>query len=603
MRLSRVVRRPGNTPIRRIGALRGGLWLAAICAAIAAIVVVALPASGASTSNPKTALLDGESVTTDDGVLNGKGEGISLEQYAAEQDGFTVTVVNGAEWEKMTAEEFAKYQLLIVGDPICSYTAESAIRSAATWAPVVMGASGLNPIVGNRAVVGTDPEYHYDYGAGHAQPTNPAEPTTAGAEHLEQDAIAYAGGVSGATGVYFDTSCADPDPTPEGTKEPATGGDLYVLDRLTTRPAEEWQESSDVPCGGDVQQIAENPVFDSGPTTLTDENIQGWSCSDHVAFTHFPSDWDALAVDTEPEVPHPTCGIDPDTHEEACGEAYVLVAGVGIVVAAPNLNLEPRTHTDPAGGSHTVTATVTKEGKSITGAVITFSVSGQNAGASGTCTTSGGEADPTCATDGTGAVEFTYSDAKGAGTDTIGASVTLEEKTQHATVSEEWMPEPTPTETTPTTTTPTTTTTTETTPTTPTTTTTTETTPTSSTPTTTTPTTTSTSAAKAAVLAFGEAHLAASRACVARSSYLASVSGNDVASVTFSVNGHKLKTLTKANSRGSFTLPIAVKAGKVEHLSILVSFTTATSDRSETITKTLARCAVAHPVKAPRFTG
>jgi hypothetical protein len=572
MRLPHITRTLRGTSIGKIGKLRSVLWIAAICAAMAAVVVVALPASGASTSSPKTALLDSESVTTDDGILNGGGEAISLEQYAAEQAGYTVTVADGSEWEALSAAEFAKYQLLIVGDPDCRGTAISAIKSAATWAPVVMGTSGLNPLVGNRAVVGTDPEFHYLNGAGHARPETPTEPTTAGAEHLEQDALTYAGGVSGATGIYFDTSCDDPNATPEGSA-PTEGGDLTVLERLTDAPAGEWTESDDVPCGGNVAQIAENSTFDSGPTKLKDEDIQGWECSTHVAFTHFPADWNALAVTRETEHT-PTCGIDPETKEEICGEAYVLVAGEGIVAEAPNLALEPKTGSDPAGGTHTVTATVIKEAKPVPGTVVNFLVTGQNAGVSGTCTTTSGEADPTCATDETGAVRFTYSDSKGAGSDTINAVISLEGKSQHANAVEEWTPVP---ETTTTTTT-----------------------------TTTTPakTATITPPAKGGVLAFGTAHLArSSQACVASSGYLASVSGKDIASVTFTVNGHKLKTVSKANSHGAYSLRVSVPAGKVEHLTMHVAFSAAASNHSETISKTLARCAAVKKVSTPRFTG
>jgi hypothetical protein len=419
----------------RRGALRGGIWIAAVCAAAAAVAVAVVPASGASTSSPKTALLDGSSVTTEDGIQK-EGLPISLEQYAAEQAGFTVTVVEGSEWEAMTAAQFAHYQLLIVGDPICSSTAISAIRSATTWAPVVMGTSGLNPLVGNRAVVGTDPEFHYLEGSGGAQPTNAAEPTTGGAEHLEQDSIAYAGGVAGATGVYFDTSCYDPNPTPEG-EPPVKEGDISVLELLTTAGPGQWVENGEVPCGGSVQQIAESPTFDSGPTKLTDENIEGWGCSDHVTFPHFPADWNALAVATDTST-KPTCGTDPESKEPVCGQAYVLVAGEGIVAEAPDLSLEPKTGSDPAGGEHTVAATVTKEGAPVVGSVVSFVITGQNAGVTGTCTTGSGTADPTCETDAAGVVKFTYSDANGVGADTIDASVTLSASTEHATASEEW---------------------------------------------------------------------------------------------------------------------------------------------------------------------
>jgi hypothetical protein len=427
-----------GSSIGRLGRLRAGLWTAALCATVAAVVIAVVPASGASVSNPKTALLDGQSVTTEDGILNSEEKPISLEQYAAEQAGYTVTVVSGTEWEAMTAAEFAQYQLLIVGDPICNETASSAIESAATWAPVVMGTSGLNPLVGNRAVVGTDPEFHFHYGAGGAKPTNPEEPTTGGAEHLEQDSITYAGGVSGATGVYFDTSCEDPNATPEG--EPAVpGGDLSVLEQLTTGGSGQWSENPEPPCGGSVQQIAANPVFDSGATKLTDSNIQGWGCSDHITFPHYPADWFPLAVATDTST-RPTCGTDPETELEVCGQAYVLVAGEGIVATAPNLALEPTTGSNEVGGTHTVTATVIKEGAPVPGTVVNFVVTGKNAGVTGTCKTSTGAEDPTCATDEAGKVQFTYSDSNGLGADTIDASITLGGTFEQATAAEEWTP-------------------------------------------------------------------------------------------------------------------------------------------------------------------
>ena len=210
-----------------------------------------------------------------------------------------------------------------------------------------------------------------------------------------------------------------------------------MLDHLTTTGPGHWGEDVSPPCGGNVQQIASNPVFSTGATALSDEDIQGWECSVHISFRAFPDDWNALAVATDTES-KPTCGTDPDTKEPVCGEAYVLIAGRGIVAEAPNLTLAPKSSSDSAGGSHTVTATVSKEKAPVPGTVVSFVVTGQNAGATGTCTTGKGAADPTCETDAAGEVRFTYSDGNGAGTDTIGASVTIGETTEHATASEEW---------------------------------------------------------------------------------------------------------------------------------------------------------------------
>ncbi|MCW3018479.1 MAG: Branched-chain amino acid transporter, amino acid-binding protein [Solirubrobacterales bacterium] len=564
--------------------------------AATALAAMALPATAAfapglaqATSSANTALIDEESVTNAGGLTK-EGTSISLEQHAAEAAGYTVTLRSGTEWEAMSASEFAAYQVLIVGDPSCGGTALSAVESAHTWTPVVMGA-GPNPLVGNRVVVGTDPEYHYS--AGHL-----------GAEHLVQDGIAFAGGVAGATGVYFDTSCTDLQESKQEEEERLAGADLRpaevtqpilegpdgrdkndILEHLTEAPSKEaWTEDTEPPCGGEVQQVAANPVFDTGETKLLDSDIQGWGCSVHIAFPTFPTDFFPLAVDLETGL-KPTCGTDPETAKEVCGEAYVLLAGQGIVAEAPNLTLTPASATSPAGGSHTVTAYVHKEEKPVAEAVVGFAVTGQNRGVSGTCTTGAGAPDPECKTDVNGEVKFTYNDSNGVGNDTIDASVTLEttveeetidvrpaavtsvvKTTERATAAQQWTPVITPA------------------------------------PATVAPVTTPT--AKSAVLAFGAARLASNtHACVASSGYLASVSGKLIGSVTFTLDGHKIRTLRKANLHGSYVLRIAVKAGHVHHLTIHVVFTSVSSTKALTIHRTLARCAVRHHVATPRFTG
>jgi hypothetical protein len=107
------------------------------------------------------------------------------------------------------------------------------------------------------------------------------------------------------------------------------------------------------------------------------------------------------------------------------------------------------------------------------------------------------------------------------------------------------------------------------------------------------------------VLSFGSAHLASTaRACVASSGYLASVSGKGIASVTYTLDGHRLKTLSKANSQGAFVLRVHVSSGHVHHLAMKVTFTATAHTSAVTLHKTLARCAAAvKRVVTPRFTG
>jgi hypothetical protein len=105
------------------------------------------------------------------------------------------------------------------------------------------------------------------------------------------------------------------------------------------------------------------------------------------------------------------------------------LAVVGEITAARTrtLTLSPASATNPVGGTHTVTATLTEDVDGVAtplpGWSVAFSVtSGPNTGATGTGTT-----------DANGEATFTYSDTGGAGTDTIGATATP--PTTGATVS------------------------------------------------------------------------------------------------------------------------------------------------------------------------
>src|SRR5262249_22315139 len=106
----------------------------------------------------------------------------SLEQYEAEQDGYTVTSVTGAQWDALTADQFTQYRVIIIGDNTCSgeFEFDAAVKNATTWEPVVMKSGG------NKVLIGTDPVFHSSPGGPQAQ--------------LLANGIAYAGNVAGATG-------------------------------------------------------------------------------------------------------------------------------------------------------------------------------------------------------------------------------------------------------------------------------------------------------------------------------------------------------------------------------------------------------------------
>ena len=569
------------------------IWASAFTAL--ALCIFALLPGAAGASVPGTALIDGESVTTLDGITRGETP-VSLEQWAAENAGYSVTVRSGEEWEKMTAAEFAQYQVLIIGDPKCSNTALSAVESAPTWTPVVMGSEDGGR-AGNRAAVGTDPEFHYQAGAGGAQPTNPAEPQTAGAEHLAQDGIAFAGSVSGATGVYFTTSCSDigedesgvspaaasPASFPQESLEGPDGRDITdILDHLTVTGPGNWKEDVDPPCGGEVAQITSTPAFSTGVTKLLDSDIQGWGCSTHIAFKGYPADSFALRhrprnrrnADVRLRRRSTTRGglwrgVHPAGGERRDGRS-----------ARPRS--DPKEGRDNAGGSHAVLATVDREPelkqteeearKTVPseGTPVTFVVTETNAGVAGTCTTPAGAPNPGCTTDANGQVVFTYHDAHGVGNDTITAAASVERTVEtheeeiearpsavkhvftaeHATASEQWVaaaPAPAPKGV--------------------------------------------VLAVKAAKAPAGKASVASVRGCLASSSYLASVKGSSMQTVKFVLDGHTVKTVHVKAGATTASTRITLHAGSKHHLTIKVQFTSASGTAAKTFHRTVARCA------------
>lgn len=365
----------------------------AVLAFAVAIFIGAITPGAALAVSPQ-ALILGSTVT---------GGTSSLEAQGATNDGFAVTVVSDAQWDAMTAADFAKYQVLIIGDPTCGDTTDgAAATNKSVWQGVVM-ASG-----GNRVIIGTDPTYHNgeDTGGGH---------TAKGAE-LEQNGIAFAGAVSGATGAYVDISCESVFlDTP----------DYPFLDGLSTHNSPGAFQAQGPPCEGNIAIVAQ-----SGPTSgLHDADLSNWSCSVHQSFSAWPSDFTPLAIATDaPSTPY--CANDVDTGTLACGQPYILLAGGGVTITS-NITLTPASATNPVGGSHTVTAKIVDStGNPVAGKTVTFSIdSGPNVGKTGTGVTNA-----------SGETTFTYTDTGGAGTDSISAVFTTDAGAQEkATATKMWV--------------------------------------------------------------------------------------------------------------------------------------------------------------------
>ena len=341
----------------------------------------------------------------------------SIEQYEAEQDGYNVTVVDGATWDSMTAAQFASYQVLIIGDPDCApydgigYQFQAAVTNESTWEPVVM-ASG-----GNKVLIGTDPTFHWYGGSG------------PNANILEENGIAYAGAVAGATGAYVDLSCTYSSVSP-GTAVP-------LLDGLSTFGPGSFTVGG-APCDGPVSIIAA-----TGPTAgLPDSDLANWECSVHEFFDTFPADYTplALATGTDEGVPVTYTGTDVDTGASVSGSPYIMISGSGISISS-DLSVTPPTQTLSAGTSGSVTGTLVDSTTSapIASASVTFDVtSGPDAGQTFTGSTNG-----------SGQLTFTYTNNGTTGTDQILATTVIGGVTEQGTASITWStaPPPTPTPT------------------------------------------------------------------------------------------------------------------------------------------------------------
>lgn len=358
--------------------------------AVAVFASLTMVPTSAQAAPPK-ALINADTVT---------GGSDSQEATLAASLGFSVDVVDAATWSAMSQLQFAEYQVIIAGDPTCGEIAQSFIDNQSVWAPVVMG-TAVNTQAGNRVVVGTDPVFH-------------DKPL------VIQSGIDFAGAMPGRTGLYFDTTCG-------GHTQPGVAASMLAQLSAGTGT---WTEGDTPPCGGNVAKIASTPKFDS----LTTEYLAGWGCSVHQSFPTFASDWIPLAIATDTSS-HPTCGTDETVTPPAaaCGEAYLLIAGSGVVVTSPNISLTPATATDPVGTTGTVTANVTLDGAHVVGQVVAFTVTGQNAGATGTCSPAA------CTTDSAGNVSFSYLGDQGPGVDTIVAQFTNSAgTTQQATATITW---------------------------------------------------------------------------------------------------------------------------------------------------------------------
>lgn len=220
-------------------------------ATVAASLVLALstlaglaPSTVAGAAAPLTALVYGPSLYS--GVT-------SLEVVDLESLGYSVTIASDSQWAAMSTADFSAYGLLVIADPRCGDVFGGTFNAQAyVWTSAVNG---------NVVVFGTDPSFH----AG----------SHSGAATFESHALALAGGVSGATGLYLSLSCSGTDSQP-------------VLDSLAP--------GLTVGTGGYFDNVTDVTAAGATALNITGADISGWNSSVHEYIDQWPANFTPLGI-------------------------------------------------------------------------------------------------------------------------------------------------------------------------------------------------------------------------------------------------------------------------------------------------------------------
>jgi hypothetical protein len=364
-----------------MGTTRRGRSLVALIVTVGALILAIAPSARAD-----SVLILDETVT---------GGASSIEGAKAASLGYTVDVVNAAQWSTKTAADFASYRAIILGDPTCqgpNAGLAAATANTNTWGPEVDG---------NVIVIGTDPVFHAGQGG----------------RELTEKGVEFAAFEAGKTGAYITLSCyyhGTTANTPVPLLDGISPGGFTV---------------TGVGCFNDAHITATHPAL----TGLTDADLSNWSCSVHEAFDNWPDTgpaserFEVLAIAEG-------FGGAYNAPDGTVGTPYIVARGATVI---SDIKLTPENATNNVGTTHTVTATVTTNdpspGTPVVGTTVTFTVtSGPNAGTTGTgVTNSSGEA------------TFSYSSSS-VGLDTIEATfVDSLSRTQRSNaVAKEWVKPP-----------------------------------------------------------------------------------------------------------------------------------------------------------------
>ncbi|HVK40668.1 MAG TPA: hypothetical protein VNA88_19200 [Candidatus Kapabacteria bacterium] len=292
-----------------------------------ALAIVALCLFGAEralaqASNDHTVLILGESVT---------GGSSSLEAQAAANLGYDVEVVTDGDWSTMSADDFATYRAIIIGDPTCVYNTnpiDAAIANGSTWGGVLDG---------NILIIGTDPVYHATYYDSDEEQSGALALIQQGMEFVLSTPIA-----AGRTGAYITLSCS----------YEYTDGNADLLDGVGNGNF----NVAHTDCHNDAHIVAFHPALED----LTDADLSNWGCSIHSVFTSWDTDdFEVLAIGEG-------LGSSYTDEDGSSGSPYILAKGVCNVMPTITVSLSPDVLWSPNNQMANITATVNVTGDNTT---------------------------------------------------------------------------------------------------------------------------------------------------------------------------------------------------------------------------------------------
>jgi cysteine-rich repeat protein len=194
--------------------------------------------------------------------------------------GKTFAVASAAQFNIMTVADFKKYKAIVFADPDSgsgTTPIDGAMASRAIWSAAVDG---------NVIVIGTDETGHWG----------------SGGQQLATNALAFAAGAAGKTGLYFSLS---------EYYQSSSLTPVPILDQFGSFTA----EAASGGCYDDAHIVASHPVTNS----LTDSIVSNWGCSVHEVLPSYPPNFIPLVIAEN-------IGTTPFA-DETVGTPYIVIRG------------------------------------------------------------------------------------------------------------------------------------------------------------------------------------------------------------------------------------------------------------------------------------